>query len=131
MGILSELRGLTSDTVKVGSLDVPIRGLDLDEWAALERRFPELEGVLNGKAKPSPATMAAIVAPGLSVGPDSVTEAEARGLPAGTLLLLSNAILLNTFPQVRPLAEALQQAALQRATGPAPPAKRSARRSKS
>lgn len=131
MGVLQDLRGLTTETVKIGSLDVPIRGLTLEEWTALEGRFPELEGVLAGKAKPSPGCMAGISALGLSVGGEMVEETDVRALPAGTQLLLSNAILLNTFPQVRPLAEALQQAALQRATEQVQSAKPSRKQSRS
>ena len=116
MGTLSDLRGLTTETVRVGALDVPIRGLSLEEWAALEARFPDMEGVLSGKAKPGPATLAAIVTPGLAVNGEAIEEAEVRALPAGTLMLLGNAILLATFPQVKaPLEAALQKAGLQRA----------------
>ena len=126
MGVLSDLRGLTTDTVKVGSLDVTVRGLTLEEWAALEGRFPELEGVLGGKAKPSPATMAAIVAPGLSVGGEVADEDGVRALSAGTLMLLSNAVLLVTFPQVKaPLEEALLKAGQQRTLQSAPSPKAS------
>lgn len=115
MATLRDLRGLAADTVKVGSLDVPIRGLTLEEWAALEARFPDLEGVLAGKAKPSPATLAGLVTPGLTVNGEEPDEDDVRQLSAGVLMQLGNAVMVATFPQVRaPLEAALLKAGQQR-----------------
>ena len=132
MATLSDLRGLTQETIRVGSLDVTVRGLTAAEYAEFESRFPdEWKQFETGKGKPPLNLVSAIVAKGLSTNGEDVAPEDVDGLAAGIVMKLFQAVMVVTNPDARPLVEALQRDVLERAAGQVQSAKRSRNSSKS